>query len=194
VPAYGPQAARPRQLESYEDYLRARFESHPGLSAMRLLREIRAMDYQGSRTAVTDYVRQVRPVLERGYEHRFETAPGQQGQADFAHFTVIFSREPQQIRVVWLFTLVLGFSRYLFGRFVARQTLSELVRCHLRAPAGFGSVPQEMLYDRMKAVVLGEDADGALIYHPLMRDLGSHHGFVPGEDQGQGGTPLPLCV
>jgi transposase len=66
LPVYGPRAPRPRQPESYEDYLRARVEAHPGLSAMRLLREIWEMGYQGGRTAVTDYVRQVRPVVERG--------------------------------------------------------------------------------------------------------------------------------
>lgn len=179
APVYGPRAPRPRRLDPYRDYLKARVQAHPELSAMRLLREIRAMGYEGGRTAVTDYLQQVRPAVERGYEHRFETPPGQQGQADFAHFKVTFAREPQQVRVVWLFTLVLGFSRYLFGRFVARQTLSELVRCHLRALAELGGAPREVLYDRMKAVVLGEDADGGIIYHPVMRDLGAHYGFVP---------------
>jgi hypothetical protein len=75
--------------------------------------------------------------------------------------------------------MVLGFSRYLFGRFVLRQTLSELVRCHLRAFAEFDGVPRELLYDRMKTVVVGEDGEGEVIYHPTMRDLGAHYGFVP---------------
>lgn len=179
APAYGPRAPRPRRLDPYRDYLKARVEAHPGLSSMRLLREIRTMGYEGGRTAVSDYLQRVRPAKQDGYEHRFETPAGRQAQADFAHFKVVFAREPQQVRVVWLFTMILGFSRYLFGRFVMRQTLSELVRCHLRAMAEFQGVPREVLYDRMKAVVVGEDAEGQVIYHPTMRDLGAHYGFVP---------------
>ena len=62
--------------------------------------------------------------------------------------------------MVWLFSLVLGYSRYVFARIVRRQDLPTVVRCHLEAFAELGGVPREVLYDRMKTVVLGEDDDG----------------------------------
>ena len=179
APVYGPRAPRPRLIDPYRDYLKERVGGCPELRGARLLREIRALGYRGGRTAVTDYLQAVRPVVPSGYEHRFETPAGHQAQADFAHFKVVFLDEPQQVRVVWLFSMVLGFSRYLYGRFVLRQTLSEVVRCHLRAFNEFAGVPEQVLYDRMKTAVLGEDGEGEVIYHPTLRDLGAHYGFVP---------------
>ena len=57
------------------------------------------------------------------YEVRFETPPGVQAQVDFARFEVNFTDEPGTSRVVWLFSLVLGHSRFLFARFVLHQDL-----------------------------------------------------------------------
>ena len=36
-------------------------------------------------------------------------------------------------RIVWLFSLVLGHSRYIFARFVMHQDLQTLLRCHMLA-------------------------------------------------------------
>ena len=36
-------------------------------------------------------------------------------------------------RIVWLFSLVLGYSRLLWGRFVLHQDLQTVLRCHLAA-------------------------------------------------------------
>jgi hypothetical protein len=51
------------------------------------------------------------------FEVRFETPPGAQAQVDFAQFQVVFTDEPAVTRIVWLFSLVLGFSRLIWGRF-----------------------------------------------------------------------------
>jgi transposase len=179
TPSYGPRAPRPRLIDPYVSYLRERLKACPQLSAMRLMREIKAQGYTGGRSAVTDFVAAVRPPEPRGFEHRFETPPGRQGQVDFAQFKTVFRDEPARVQVVWLFSMVLGFSRYLFGRFAYRQTLETVVRCHLEAFTEFGGVPQELLYDRMKTAVLGEDDEGAVSYHPTLLDVGAHFGFRP---------------
>ena len=62
-PVYGPRHPRPRLLDPYEGYLRERVESCPGLSGKRLFREIRELGYEGGYTAVTDCLREIRPVL-----------------------------------------------------------------------------------------------------------------------------------
>jgi len=98
---------------------------------------------------------------------------------DFAHFQTTFTNEPEQARVVWLFSMVLGHCRYLFARFVNRQTLDTVMRCHMEAFAGFGGVPREILYDRMKTAVIGEGDDGEVIYNKTLLDLAGHYGFVP---------------
>ena len=40
-------------------------------------------------------------------------------------------------------------------------------------------MPREILYDRMKTAVIGEDADGLVIYNRALLDLARHYGFQP---------------
>ena len=178
-PMYGPRAPQGSLLDPHMAYLEARIAEYPGLSGARLLREIQAQGYTGRYTILTDYLRTIRPPQESGYEVRFETPAGHQGQVDFAHFKVRFRQDPGTVRVVWLFSLVLGHSRYLFGRFVWRQTLDVLVACHEAAFAELGGVPARLLYDRMKTAVLGESEAGEVIYHPTLLALAAHYGFRP---------------
>jgi hypothetical protein len=67
----------------------------------------------------------------------------------------------------------------LFARFVWRQTLDVVVRCHLEAFAEFGGTPQQILYDRMKTAVLGEPEPGQIVYHPTLLALAAYYGFQP---------------
>ena len=179
VPAYGPRAPRPRRLAPYEGYLRERVEACAGLSGRRLYREIRALGYRGGYTAVTDCLRRIRPALRPPFERRFETAPGRQAQVDFAEFLVEFADQPGVRRRVWLFALVLGHSRWLWGRFCPSQKLDTVLRCHVLAFEACGGATAEVLYDRMKTAVLGEHADGTVRYHPALVALLRHYGSAP---------------
>ena len=164
-PTYGPRAPRGSLIDAYTEHLQARIAQYPGLSAQRLLREIQAQGYAGGYTILTGYLRAIRPC--------------QQAQVDFTHFKVRFRCDPQVVRVVWLFSLVLSHSRYLFGRFVWRQTLDVVVACHAATFAELGGVPAQLLYDRMKTVVVGEPEPGEIVYHPTLLALAAHYGFRP---------------
>jgi len=181
LPAYGPrQVGRPSKLAPYLDYLRERIAAFPELSAVRLTREIRERGYIGAYTAVKRFVSAIRPDNQpKPFEVRFETPPGYQGQVDFARFVTTFTDEPEINRIVWLFSLVLGHSRHIFARFVMHQDLQTLLRCHMLAFTAIGGVPIEILYDRMKTAVIGEDSDGHIIYNRSLIALGQHYGFVP---------------
>lgn len=179
APRYGPRAPRPQVLDPYRAYLRERIEAYPRLRATRLLREIRELGYPGGYTQLTAYLREIRPPLDRGFEHRFETAAGEQAQVDFAQFKTEFGDEPGRVRVVWLFCLVLGYSRFLTGQFVYGQQLDSVLRCHMQAFAELGGVPRQILYDRMKTAVLGETETRHVIYHPRLLELAEHYGFTP---------------
>jgi transposase len=180
-PAYRPrQAGRPSKLAPYLDYLRERVANFPDLSAVRLTREIRERGYTGAYTAVKRFVAAIRP--ENGpkpFEVRFETPAGQQAQVDFARFVTAFTDDPGVTRIVWLFSLVLGHSRFIFARFVMHQDLHTLLRCHMQAFAAIGGVPIEILYDRMKTAVTGEDGNGHIIYNRSLLALAQHYGFHP---------------
>ena len=179
VPGYGPRDARPRLIDDYADYLRSRIGAHPGLSGKRLHREITGLGYRGGYTAVTDFLRAVRPKAAQRFELRFETPPGRQVQVDFAHFGTEFTDEPGKPRVAWLFSMVLSNSRRLWGRFCPRQDLRAVLCCHLDAFEAFGGAPEEVPCDRMRTAVTGTGPDGGPVFNPALADLLRHHGSVP---------------
>ncbi|WP_292491103.1 IS21 family transposase, partial [Mesorhizobium sp.] len=152
----------------------------PDLSAVRLTREIRERGYDGAYTAVKRFVAAIRPQEQvRPFEVRFETPAGYQAQVDFARFITEFTDAPGVMRIVWLFSLVLGHSRYIFARYVMHQDLQTLLRCHMQAFDAIGGVPIEILYDRMKTAVTGEDNEGHIIYNRSLLALAKHFGFQP---------------
>ena len=90
-----------------------------------------------------------------------------------------FADEPETTRIVWLFSLVLGSSRWLWARFVLHQDLQTVLRCHIAAFADLGGVPEEILYDRMKTAVIGEAAEGGIVYDRTLLDFAGHYRFHP---------------
>ena len=178
-PRYGPRNPRPTVITPVEAYLRERIAAFPDLNGSRLLREIQERGYTGGYTALKDFLRTIRPAAPQPFERRFETPPGKQAQVDFAHFRVTFTDTPEAERIVWLFSLVLGHSRLMWARFVERQDLATVLRCHIGAFEALGGVPAEILYDRMKTAVLGEVDERGIVYNAKLLDLATHYGFVP---------------
>lgn len=177
-PIYGPRSPRPQKADAYLEFLRDRLRAFPQLTATRLLREIQPLGFCGSYSTLKSAIRELRPTPALGFEHRFETAAGEQAQVDFAQFRTAFADDPQQSVTLWLFTLVLGYSRYLWGEFVWHQDLLTVLRSHVRAFAALGGVPGEILYDRMKTAVLGEVSEG-IIYNARLQGLAKHYRFTP---------------
>jgi transposase len=178
-PSYRRQPRRPRCTDAFLPYLRERLAAYPALTAVRLCRELTERGFTGGYTAVKRAVQEIRPDPPRHFEVRFETPAGEQAQVDLARFEVTFADEPGVTRVVWLFSMVLGFSRLLWARFVVHQDLQTVLRCHVAALTAIGGAPCEILYDRMKTAVIGEDADGLVIYNRGLIDLARHFGFQP---------------
>jgi transposase len=178
-PAYGPRPVQQKSTDPFLPYLQDRLAAFPGLTAVRLCRELRERGYVGGYTAVKRAVREIRPTAVTPFEVRFETPPGEQAQVDLARFEVEFTDEPGVTRIVWLFSMVLGYSRLIWARFVVHQDLQSVLRCHIAALEAIGGSPREILYDRMKTAVIGEDPDGLVIYNRALLDLARHYGFQP---------------
>jgi transposase len=173
-------APRQRKLAPFEGYLRERVAAFNELAGSRLHREIRERGYRGGYAAVKDFLRKIRPPQTSGFEVRFETPAGEQAQVDFAHFQTAFTDEPDVIRTVWLFSLVLGHSRMMWGRFVLRQDMQTLLRCHIAAFEALGGVPRQILYDRMRTVFHREDTEGGhIVYNATLLGFARHYGYLP---------------
>ncbi|MEK6701408.1 MAG: IS21 family transposase [Planctomycetota bacterium] len=160
-------------IDGFKEYLTNRFAEH-GLSAERLLGEIRPQGFTGSVCMIRRFLRKLRPLRASAATAtvRFETAPGLQAQCDWAYCGRHAGRDGQSISVYAL-VMVLSFSRALFVRFTTSMNLETLIGAHRQAFAFFGGVPGQVLYDNMKQVCL---EDGKL--NPVFVDFASHHGFA----------------
>jgi transposase len=167
-------APRPSKLDPFKDYLRGRRAEHP-LSAVRPLEEIRPMGYDGSVITLRRFLAALeeRARREAKLTVRFETPPGRQAQADWAHAGRLADAEGRT-RPVYVFTFVLSYSRMLYARFTNSMNLAALVDCHRRAFDHLGGWPQAILYDNMKQVKLGPGR-----WNESFLDFASHYGFTP---------------
>jgi transposase len=179
APAYAPRKPAVSAVEPHRQYLLERLTAYPGLSSRRLHREVRDMGYKGAYSSLTEYLRKIRPPVPKTYERRFETGAGVQAQVDFAEFQTAFTSEPGIVRKVWLFSMVLGHSRWLWGRFCPNQGLETVMRCHIAAFEAMAGCCSEILYDRMKTAVIGEDAAGVVTYNASLVALLAHYGSAP---------------
>jgi transposase len=170
---YGPRPAVPTKLDAYKAVIETRLTAYPDLSAVRLLDEIRAAGYDGGYTQLKAFVRRVRPAPPPDPVIRFETPPGRQAQVDFARF-----RFPWGVRYALL--VVLGYSRLLWCRFYPRQDMRALMDGLEDAFAAFGGVPQELLFDQMKAVITRDFRleGGALVRNAEFLRFARHWGFT----------------
>jgi len=171
---YGPRPSVATKLDAYKPIIEARLAAYPELSAVRLLDEIRAAGYVGGYTQLKVFVTRVRPAPPPEAVIRFETPPGRQAQVDFARF-----RFPWGIRYALL--VVLGYSRLLWCRFYLRQDMATLIDGLEDAFLGFGGVPQELLFDQMKAVITRDLRleGGALVHNGEFLRFARHWGFTP---------------
>ena len=179
-PVYGPRPPRVTRLQPFEAYLRERLATVPELTGRRLHRELGTLGYRGGYTAVTDLLREIRPACRRPSSCASRRRRGSRRKSTSPSSRPSFTDEPGVMRIVWLFSLVLGHSRMLWGRFVLHQDMPTLLRCHIAAFEALGGVPQQILYDRMKTAVIRDDAEaGHIVYNRTLLDFARHHGFLP---------------
>ena len=145
---YGPRPPVPTKLDAYKPIIETRLAAYPELSAVRLLEEIRAAGYTGGYTQLKAFVRRVRPDAAA----RAGRCASRRRPAARRRWTSREFRFPWGMRYALL--VVLGYSRLLWCRFYPRQDMRDAARrASRRRSCAFGGVPQELLFDQMKAVI-----------------------------------------
>ena len=173
--SYGPRAARACKLDEYKGYLLGRIEqARPRwIPAPVLLREIQERGYAGGISQLKAWISphkktESEPVV------RFETAPGKQMQADFT--TVRRGRDPLLALVA-----TMGYSRASFVKFTRSEDAATLCAGLREAFDYFGGVPEHVLFDNAKSVVIDRDAygEGLHRWNDQMKELAEACGFTP---------------
>ncbi len=164
VPAREPDTL----VAPYADFIAQTLARYPRLRATRLFDMLAPRGYKGSVRTLRGYVARARPASPRGAFLRTETLVGEQAQVDWAF---VGDREvPGGRRGLWLFVMVLSWSRMLFAECVWDLTAASLRRSLIRAHAFFGGSPRQWLFDNPRTVVLERRGDAAR-FHPAVVEL-----------------------
>ncbi|RLE09785.1 IS21 family transposase [Candidatus Aerophobetes bacterium] len=175
IPEYTRKIKRKSKLDPYKDFLLARMREGV-FNGQKLFDEIKRQGYTGGITILRDWMKPFRDEEKQVAELRFETEPGRQAQADWASFGQIFHQG------TWHplsgFIMKLGYSRCHFLTFTISQDLEHLLESHVKAFEFFGGVPEEILYDNPKTVVIWRKGK-EIKFHPRFIEFCAHYGFIP---------------
>jgi transposase len=177
LPAAQTRKTKPTKLDKFQEYIQQRITEYP-LSAARIYREIRERGYEGQYTTVKNYIRTIRPPQSTLAVLRYETPPGVQIQVDWADCYWI--EVDGQVRKVYCFSMVLGFSRMRYMEFTLSTDVYTLIKCHLNAFEYFGGYTEEMLYDNIKQVIIKRAIrPKENVWNLKFEDFFTYYGFIP---------------
>ena len=161
---------RPSKLDAYKSFLLEQLEKYPRLHGTRLRTMIEERGFTGSAKIVQRYVKTVRPRKPKKAYLVCERLPGEQGQVDWGHvgrFAVSGG-----FRALWVFVMLLAYSRMRYAELVLDMTAESLRRSILRAVRFFGGSPRQFLFDNPKIIVLERHGRAARLHAGLIELAG----------------------
>lgn len=165
-------APRARLVDPYAAFIEETLRQYPTLRATRLYDMLRPRGYTGAVRTLREYVATVRPRPVREAFLTIEPLIGEQAQVDWAHVGKI--QVPGGERSLWLFVIVLSWSRAMWGEFVFDLSVHSLLRSLTRAADYFGGCTRQWLFDNPKTVVLERYGD-AVRFHPALLEHGGRY-------------------
>jgi len=176
--AFEPPQRRKRKslLDPFGDNIKAWIEEDSDYTATWIYDRLSNMGFIGSYEIVKRRVHQIKENYHKVAFMRFETEPGYQAQVDFGEFQV--ARPDGSVTKLYLFSMILGYSRKMYAELIERCNLPTFLDCHIHAFEYLGGVPDQILYDRMKNVYIGKIA-GKKKFNDTLMGFALHYGFKP---------------
>ena len=171
-----PTRQRSSKLDAFESRIIQLLKRYPNMTATRVWEELKREGYDGGYTILRQRVKQLRAKPTKPLTVRFETAPGEQAQMDWAVYDLDFTQEGR--RRVNLFSYILGYSRRQYLHFTERQDFEATIRQHIEAFQHLQGVAATCLYDNMKVVVTRWE-DEQPIYNTRFLAFATHYGYRP---------------
>jgi transposase len=159
---------RPRLVEPYQVFIDETLKTYPRLRATRLFDMMRMRGYEGGIAILRRHVAEVRPIARGEVYLRTERLIGEQAQVDWAHVGAL--AVDGGTRPLWVFVMLLAYSRAMWAELVFDLTVESLRRSLVRAARFFGGVTRQWLFDNPKTVVLARHGD-AVRYHPGLLEI-----------------------
>jgi transposase len=174
-----PPASAQSKLQPFAEAIVPRVQQ--GLTTTRILREIRALGYQGGRTILAKRVATLKAQITlaptRPVKRRFETRAGEEMQIDWSPFTVPIGGRPTKVHAL---SCLLCYSRKLYLRFFRDERQPTLLEGLTDAFAYFDGCTLRVVLDNMATAVLGRvGAERQPLWHPRFLECARHYGFTP---------------
>lgn len=168
---------RGSKLDTYKEYIRLRVEAaYPQrIPATVFLAELHRQGYDGGITLIRNYIQSLLSRKQTPQEViRYETPAGKQLQVDWATFRHGKDR-------LYGFVATLGYSRMSYVVFTTDMQIDTLLSCLEASFDYFGGVPERVLFDNMKTIVIERHAygEGLHKFHKQLWDFAKHHRFLP---------------
>lgn len=163
-----PQPRRPRMVDPYADFIAQTLKKYPALKATRLYDMVKPRGFTGTIRTLRQHVALVRPQPEREAYLRVDMLVGEQAQVDWAHVGKVHVQGGE--RALWLFVMVLSWSRAMWGEFVFDLSVHSLLRSLSRAADYFTGCTRQWLFDNPKTVVAERHGE-AIRFHPKLVEL-----------------------
>lgn len=167
---------RPSKLDPFGNNIKAWIDEDMEYRATWIYDRLFNMGFSGSYEIVKRKVRELKDEHQQVAYMRFETEPGYQAQVDFGEFQI--ERADGSVDKIYLFSMILGYSRRIYAEFIEHCDLPTFLDCHINAFEYFGGVPEEILYDRMKNVYIGK-ITGKHKFNDTLMGFALHYGFIP---------------
>lgn len=169
------------QIAPFEGFIKDAFLKK-SLKASRILKDIQSKGYQGSQYALYAYIRnELKPIANEISRNNpnayksYETAPGEQMQFDWAHYTVSISGELVKI---YIHQTILAYSRYKFFDVTLSITQSDVLNALEESFHLFGGVCERIQVDNAKVFVDNASRDN-LVWNKRFLHFCGFYGVKP---------------
>jgi len=140
---------RPSKLDPFKDEIHRLLKDDPKLSGVRVREEIEPLGFDGSKTIVDDYLREVRPIFLKLRTHqRTVYRPGEICQWDLWEPSELVPVGHGQVRRAWVVVCCLGYSRAGAGALIFSKEAPDVLWGMSRCLWAIGALPGLMVCDR----------------------------------------------
>jgi transposase len=166
---------RPSKLDPYKEMIHG-FIAAGIFNCEAIIERLREKGYAGGISILKEYISPFRPPKAIPAVQRYESLPGKQAQMDYGICHYVDT--DGVIHKVPAFIMIMGNSRAKYVEFVKRCDLYSLQRCLVNAFEYFDGVPETILTDRMKTVVISTEGR-RVNWNLKFQEFASDMGFVP---------------
>lgn len=170
--------ARPYEkiLKGYEDKVQEMLEKR--YIGTRIFSELLATGYIGSLATVHRYIREAKrqDEISKRVTTRIETAPGRQMQYDWTEWDLLVDGKAL---MVYIHEVVLSYSRKKHYTYSLKITTSDVIRAIEGAIHYFGGVPDEIIIDNPKQMIIIHERNGVVRYNDEFLRFCGLYGIEP---------------